>query len=213
VTAWKDRTAGTDRSPRTLLGIYHNDHLAGATAGVELVHRAAGACHGSTTGEALESLARDIADDRAALVQFMRGLDIPVRHYKVYAAWVGEKIGRLKLNGYLRGRSPPSTLVELEALRLGVDGKAAGWRTLRSLADQDPRLDHQHLDELLDRARHQSQLLEELRSRTATEIFGAASTPQPGVDQRARTGQREAVGTQARGCRRVGRDQASPDEA
>jgi hypothetical protein len=177
VRARKDSTTGLDRSRPTLLGIYLNDHLAGATAGVELVRRAAGACHGSATGDALESLTRDIADDRAALVQIMRALDVPVRHYKVYAAWVGEKVGRLKLNGYLRGRSPLSTLVELEALRLGVVGKAAGWHTLRSLADNDRRLDRQRLDQLLDRARQQSQLLEDLRIRTAAGIFGAASPP------------------------------------
>jgi hypothetical protein len=167
-------TTGSDRAQPALLGIYLNDHLAGATAGVELVHRAAGTCRGFATGGALEILARDITDDRAALVQIMRGLGVPVRHYKIYAAWLGEKVGRLKLNGHLRGRSPLSTLVELEALRLGVHGKAAGWRTLRSLADGDPRLDRQRLDQLLHRARQQSQMLEELRIRTAAEIFGAA---------------------------------------
>jgi hypothetical protein len=178
-------TTGSDRAQQALLGIYLNDHLAGATAGVELARRAAGASHGSATGGALESLARDITYDRATLVQIMRALGIPVRHYKIYAAWLGEKVGRLKLNGYLRGRSPLSTLVELEALRLGVDAKAAGWRTLRSLTDHDPRLDRQRLDELLDRARQQSQMLEELRIRTAAEIFGAGSTPQSGESQRA----------------------------
>jgi hypothetical protein len=168
---------GSDRSQRTLLGIYLNDHLAGATAGVELARRAAEACRGSATGGALESLAGEIAEDRAALVQIMRALDVPVRHYKIYAAWLGEKIGRLKLNGHLRGRSPLSTLVELEALRLGVHGKAAGWATLRSLADDDPRLERQRLDQLLDRTRQQSQMLEELHVRTAAEIFGVQAMP------------------------------------
>jgi hypothetical protein len=180
----KGGTTGSDHSRRTLLGIYLNDHLAGATAGVELVRRAAGACRGSATGGALEILARDIAEDRAALVEIMRALGAPVRRYKVYAAWVGEKVGRLKLNGYLRGRSPLSTLVELEALRLGVEGKAAGWATLRSLAEQNPRLDRQRLDRLLDGARQQSRMLEELRIRTAAEIFAAASTPRAGGSRR-----------------------------
>ena len=167
--------AGTDTSGRALLGIYLNDHLAGATAGVELARRAAGACHGSATGDALETLAADIAADRAALLDIMGALGVPVRHYKVYAAWAGEKVGRLKLNGRLLGRSPLSTLVELEVLRLGVEGKGAGWRTLRSLADRNPGLDPQRLDELTDRARQQSAQLEDLRVRTAAEIFGAVS--------------------------------------
>ena len=64
----------------------------------------------------------------------MAALGIPVRRYKVGAAWIGEKAGRLKFNGRLLARSPLSDLEELEMLRLGVEGKAAGWRTLRTLA-------------------------------------------------------------------------------
>jgi hypothetical protein len=69
------------------------------------------------------------------------------------AAWIGEKAGRLKSNGRLFTRSPLSDLEELEMLRLGIEGKAAGWRTLRTLADTDTRLDPQRLDELISRAR------------------------------------------------------------
>jgi len=58
-----------------------------------------------------------------------------------------------------------SDLEELELLRLGVEGKAAGWRTLRALADTDSRLGPGHLDELMSRARRQTDLLEELRVR------------------------------------------------
>jgi hypothetical protein len=52
-------------------------------------------------------------------------------------------------------------------MRLGVEGKAAGWRTLRTLADRDHRLDAQQLDELLRRARSQSEILEDLRVHAA----------------------------------------------
>ena len=48
-------------------------------------------------------------------------------------------------------------------LRLGVEGKAAGWRTLRTLADTDPRLEPALLDELISRARRQADELEDLR--------------------------------------------------
>jgi hypothetical protein len=72
------------------------------------------------------------------------------------------------------GRSPLSSLVELEVLRLGVEGKAAGWRTLRSQADRDSRLDSVRLDELIARARAQAVVLEELRVRAADEIVSLA---------------------------------------
>jgi hypothetical protein len=58
-------------------------------------------------------------------------------------------------------------------LRLGVEGKAAGWRTLRALADSDSRLNRGRLDELMARAREQANLLEELRVRAATHLMEA----------------------------------------
>jgi hypothetical protein len=166
------------RSGYSLLGIYLNDHLAGATAGTELARRIA-ASHGrSAVGGPLHQLAAEVAQDRAALQDIMGALGVPVRGYKVYAAWVGEKAGRLKFNGHLLTKSPLSYLEELEMMRLGVEGKAAGWRTLRVLADSDKRLDSARLDELISRARRQSDVLEELRVRAAERV-----TESPGGGQ------------------------------
>jgi hypothetical protein len=163
---------GSRRSRHDLLGIYLNDHLAGATGGAELARRLAGSQQGSAADGTLQGLAAEIAQDRAALLDIMGALSIPVRAYKVYAAWIGEKAARLKLNGYLLTRSPLSGLEELEMLRLGVEGKAAGWRTLRALADSDNRVDSARLDELISRARRQADLLEELRVRAANQVTG-----------------------------------------
>jgi hypothetical protein len=164
-------TSAREGAAPELLGIYLNDHLAGATLGVELAHRMARSRTGPGAGSTMERLAAEIAQDRSALQEFMAGLGIPARVYKVCAGWIGEKVGRLKLNGRLRSRSPLSNLEELEMLRLGVEGKAAGWRTLRVLADSDPRLDSARLDSLMSRARSQADLLEELRVRAAAEVI------------------------------------------
>jgi hypothetical protein len=155
----------------SLLGIYLNDHLAGATGGAELARRMAASGHVPATESALRGLAAEIAQDRAVLLEIMAALGIPVRSYKLCAAWIGEKAGRLKLNGRLLTRSPLSNLEELELLRLGVEGKAAGWRTLRVLADREKRLDAGRLDELISRARAQSNLLEEFRVRAAAQVI------------------------------------------
>lgn len=164
-------TAGTGRSEPELLGIYLNDHLAGATGGAELARRVAGS-HKGNPGGALQRLAAEVRQDRAALLQIMAALGIPVRGYKVWTAWTGEKAARLKLNGRLLARSPLSSLEELEIMRLGVEGKAAGWRTLRALAETDTRLDPGRLDELISRARRQADLLEELRVHAAEHVIG-----------------------------------------
>jgi hypothetical protein len=168
-----DSARDSGQSEVSMLGIYLNDHLAGATAGTELTHRTARSHGDEKNGGTLRRLAAEIAQDHAALLDIMTALGIRVRHYKVGAAWVGEKAGRLKFNGRLFARSPLSNLEELELLRLGVEGKAAGWRTLRTLADTDTRLDPGRLDELISRARRQADLLEDLRVRAADQVIRA----------------------------------------
>jgi hypothetical protein len=156
-----------------LLGIYLNDHLAGATACVELAQRAAAGSHDVRVSEPLAKFAAEAAQDRAALLDAMNALGVRVRQYKMYAARLGEKAGRLKPNGHLAGRSPLSTLEEVEALQMSVTGMTAGWRTLRALAEHDRRLDRAQLDQLIATADRQSHVLEELRLRAAAAVFGS----------------------------------------
>jgi hypothetical protein len=172
--AQADTARDSGQSEISMLGIYLNDHLAGATAGTELAHRTARS-HGDGKDGTLRRLAAEISQDRAALLDIMAALGIKVRRYKVGAAWAGEKAGRLKFNGRLFARSPLSNLEELEMLRLGVEGKAAGWRTLRTLAETDTRLDPGRLDELISRARQQADLLEDLRIGAADQVIRARS--------------------------------------
>jgi hypothetical protein len=166
-----DTARDSGQTEASMLGIYLNDHLAGATAGTELAHRTARSHRDGKNGGTLRRLAAEIAQDRAALLDIMTALGIRVRRCKVSAAWVGEKAGRLKFNGRLLTRSPLSNLEEPEMLRLGVEGKAAGWRTLRTLADTDTRLHPARLDELISRARRQAGLLEDLRVDAADQVI------------------------------------------
>lgn len=60
-----------------LLSTYLNDHLAGATAGLELARRAARSNRGSTYGRVLSELVEEIAEDRSALEAVMsRHIDL-----------------------------------------------------------------------------------------------------------------------------------------
>jgi hypothetical protein len=166
----------TQHNERGFLAIYLNDHLAGSTLVLELAQRiAASARHLPTSDNVLERLAAEVREDRAALLEIMNTLGVRIHGYKVFAAWAGEKAGRLKLNGRLLRRSPLSNLEELEMLGLGVEGTGAGWRTLRAVAEQDSRLDAGRLDKLISRAARQAELLERLRSDVAERTFDAAS--------------------------------------
>lgn len=165
----------TEKAPnrtgvRRELGIYLNDHLAGATAGTELARRLASSSPDPEVREAVGKLAGEIAADRAALLEIMKVLGFRLRRYKARAGWFAERAGRLKSNGYLLRRSPLSTLLELEMLRLGVEGKAAAWRTLREVVDQGEAVGPVGLGELLARARRQAEVLEELHERAARNL-------------------------------------------
>ncbi|MFF3413991.1 transaldolase [Streptomyces sp. NPDC002698] len=146
-----------------LLAIYLNDHLSGATAGLELFRRAAQTRQYREQGTALAELAHEVEQDRDSLTQIMADLAVPTAYAKVALGWLAEKAGRAKPNGHLLSRSPLSDVLELESMLLSVQGKAACWRGLRTLAETDGRLFAEHLDVLIERADRQSAVLERLR--------------------------------------------------
>ncbi|MFF0014263.1 hypothetical protein [Streptomyces sp. NPDC005374] len=161
------------------LGIYLNDHLAGATAGVELARRMAHEHRDAPYGETLADLSQEISQDRQALLRVLADLGVPVRRYKAYGAWLGEKAGRVKPNGRLLRRSGLAVVIELEALRLGAQGKAALWRGLLAASAQDSRLDADRLEELLRRAGRQIRTLDPLHARAATTLLFPTAPPEP----------------------------------
>jgi len=155
----------------TLLEIYLNDHLAGATAGRELARRAAAGNRNSAYGPFLERLAMQIQQDRQSLIDLMGVLEVDVDHLKVIGGWTAEKIGRLKRNGRWLSYSPLSRVVELEALTLGVRGKLALWNALEEIAPDEPRLEAGSLKKLASRAEAQLTELAEHRSRAIPEAL------------------------------------------
>jgi hypothetical protein len=158
---------------RKLLGIYLNDHLAGATVGMELSRRALGSNKGSGYGDVLERIAREIEEDRETLKRLMDRLGVKRDHSKIAVGWVAEKFGRLKPNGRLLSYSPLSRLVELESLSLGIAGKVSLWEALKEVAAEDSRLDAEELGRLADRAERQRKEVWQLRERAVREAFTA----------------------------------------
>jgi hypothetical protein len=116
------------------LEIYLNDHLAAATAGVELARRLRASNRGDPVfGEPLSQICADVEADKATLEQAIDGLAYSRSKVKPAAGWAAEKLGRLKPNGQLRGYSPLSRLIELEGLLIGIAGKIGLWETLNEL--------------------------------------------------------------------------------
>jgi hypothetical protein len=155
------------------LSVYLNDHLAGATVGVELSKRAASSNDGTDYGAFLSELSHEIAEDRASLERLMERFEISKDRVKTTGAYIAEKVGRLKPNAHLTSYSPLSRVVELEGLKLGVAGKLSMWESLLEVAEQDERLDAEELATLVERAEAQLRGLEEHRRRATTETLTA----------------------------------------
>ena len=157
---------GAQMTDSRSLSAYLNDHLAGATGGVELFHRAAR----SHQGEAAEELGRlrdEVVADRASLRSLMGRLEVRENLPMAAIGWVGEKVGRLKPNGYLVSRSPLADVIELEGLRAGVHAKLCLWQVLRAVARHDERVSVEELEVLLERAEDQQARLYALHLRAA----------------------------------------------
>lgn len=155
----------------SLLGVYLTDHLAGATAGVDLFRRCAGNHAGTPEGATLARLLREVQEDRESLLAITRRLGFPLRRYKLVGGWLLEKVTRLKPNGRLVGRTALDPLIELESMGLGLAGKGAGWRTLRELTGTEPRLDPAELDRLIARNDDHVAQVEALRISAVRKAF------------------------------------------
>jgi hypothetical protein len=153
------------------LTTYLNDHLAGATAGLDLARRAASNNEGTPYGRVLAEIAGEIEGDREALEEVMARLSVSRDRVKVMGGWAAEKLGRFKLNGSLLSYSPLSRLLEIEGLALGVEGKLSLWQSLKVTYGDDPRLRGVDLEALIERARSQRRRLERQRRRAAQEAL------------------------------------------
>ena len=153
------------------LATYLQDHYAGSSAGIELFKRAADQQTDPVVRTALAKMVQEVDEERTALERYLAAVGAKPDQLKNAGAWMVEKLSRLKPNGELLRRSPLSDLVELETLRIAVEGKAAGFRILRALADEEPQFDPAELDGLLAQAAQQIETLESLRMTTAQRVL------------------------------------------
>lgn len=129
-----------DALDRSLLPAFLGDHLALSTAAAELGRRAAGTPTREHLDGPLASLADDLAADRLAVLRVHEILEIPRDRVKDRAAWLGEKLGRLKLNGRLTSASPLSAVTELQGLAALCGALAGFWAGVQASAGDDPRI-------------------------------------------------------------------------
>jgi hypothetical protein len=125
-----------------LVGVYLNDHLAGSVAGSHRFRRMAETLHRTPVGAEIAQVADEVAGEREELRQIIQDRHMTTQNFaKQAAAWVGERVARLKASRSAVRRSTMRALLEVELLRSALVGKLGLWQTLEDLAgelDVDP---------------------------------------------------------------------------
>jgi hypothetical protein len=147
---------------RETLGIYLNDHLTGSVFAVETLERLLSGNHPALPKEALQGLLSEIEADRDVLRGLLEKAEVEEHLVKKAAAWLTEKLGRMKLD-----EGPLGRMEMLETLALGISGKLKLWVALEHVAPRYPELAGVDYPGLQARAREQHDLVEDLRIKAA----------------------------------------------
>lgn len=147
---------------RRLLRIFLADHLASTTGAVELAKRARRENAGTPIESTLASLEGELRRDRDELTRIARDVGGPGSAPKIGLAWLGEKVGRLKLNGRLLSYSPLARVYELEVLLAFAYQRRMMWLTLARAARRDLPESRVDFQQRVERAEQQRLELEEL---------------------------------------------------
>lgn len=149
------------------LDVYLNDHLGGASLGTELSAQIRKQAEGTPLGDVMVTLVAQIDEDQETLLDVMHRLDVTRNPVKQVGGWLGEKVTRVKFSGASSGQADHGMFMALEAMSLGVQGKAVMWRALRAVRDGHPALEGIDFDALIARADEQYATLERERLEAA----------------------------------------------
>lgn len=116
----------SDRITKDLIELYVSDHLTGATAGTERIERMEKDFVDTPVYPQISQVADKIRRERALLQQIIHDLGFKQKPYRQAAAWVGEHVGRLKLNNRVLSRSP-MTLAHPGGAHALSRGRQARW--------------------------------------------------------------------------------------
>ncbi len=124
-----------------LVRIFLRDHIVALAAAVPLAERMLGATEDAEIRSFLEELLPGLRDDHRAAGELLRSIGGSPSRVLGALARLGEKAGRLKLNGALTGYTPLSRLVELEGLSAVLAADRSLWEGAEAagLAGDDAR--------------------------------------------------------------------------
>ena len=159
------------------LATYLNDHLAGATAALELLEHLESAYAGTAVAHLAAGLRGDITADRQELEAIIRRTGGSRSGLRKAAGWLAERVARFKLWVDDPGGGNLRLLESLEVLALGIEGKRALWASLAAAAPEVPELRGPDYERLARRAEEQRGRVEPVRLDAARAAFAARPAP------------------------------------
>jgi hypothetical protein len=150
------------------LATYLHDHLAGSVHAVSLLEFIRDQHEREPLGRFASGLLAEIEADRHVLQELADRAGAGSSDLKEFAAWLSEKVTRLKLR---HGGDGLGTFEALEFLELGIHGKWALWRALATVAASDTRLRGLDYEQLAARAEAQRASVEERRLEIARAVL------------------------------------------
>lgn len=151
------------------LHTYLQDHLAGATFGVNLLKDLSAQKVDGALAVMAAKLVAEVESDRDTLDRILKSCGAESSLLKDSSAWIAQKLGRSKLS-----TNEPFGLFEaLELMTLGVLGKIALWKSLEVTTGLATTINTNQLRPLIARAERQFEQLEAARLRIAKTILTA----------------------------------------
>ncbi len=167
-----DRAEGFDAGKIVMkeLASYLRDHLAGATAALELVDTLIESHRDQPLGKFLQELRGEIDSDRETLRKLLQRFSRESA-IKQAGAWIAEKFSEVKIRLAGKKRGELGLVEALEILVLGITGKQLLWRALSASLGESPLLRGVNLSELEQRAIDQLERVEAHRLEAARAAF------------------------------------------
>lgn len=153
--------------------IYLNDHIAASVAWCALAGRIARENAGTPLGDTVERLRRDLEEEVPLLRVLLRETGGRENRAKQWLARSATRVGQWKPNGALRGYSPLSRIVEIEALTASLALRASMWRSLSTALGGQRSVGRTTLGELDARAHRQLSELDEPLRHVASALSAA----------------------------------------
>ena len=117
------------------LRTYLNDHLAGATGALQLLEHLADSAESPADKQFFVNLHAEVSEDRDLLTGLIERTGKQPSGLRQAGGWIAAKVGQLKLAVDNPAAGTLDYLEALEVLCVGILGKRALWRALRTVAD------------------------------------------------------------------------------